>query len=232
MNYRPVLRLLALAPIVGMLVWGSQAFASGGLDPARADELAHRALPGPNDLPGGGWQITKQDDFSHDPPPDTKACNNSAQQIDRLADQVDVGLAGRAEIELTKDDLSIETTVEVYNDAKPLADGFSQIAVIFKGDNLVQCFVDSLKSAMGAGDDLSVKATEPLATLPSGAAGRGFDIVLPSQNLALHTEQYHWLYGNTAVTLQLTGLPSDVTKEAAQFMVDGLQGALDYVSSH
>src|SRR5690348_6527712 len=90
-----LMRVLTIASAATFLLFGATALAAGSFDPSKADVLARAALPGPGDLPGGDWQITKQDDFSHDTPPDTSACKNSQLKIDQLGNQVDGGRAGR-----------------------------------------------------------------------------------------------------------------------------------------
>lgn len=225
---RGMIRALAIVPVAAACLWGATAFAADGLDPARADELSHMALPGATDL-GDGWTVTRQDDFTKDESPDTPACQNSQAKMNKISADLESGLAGRGMVELTKDapkgPLSVQVTVEVYNDAGPLKDALPQVVSIVKGDDFTKCLQDSI------GDGATVKGTSALGKVPDGGAGRGLDIDLPSISSKLHYELYTWLFGNTAVTITIAGAPSDVTAELTQFMLDGEQKALGYLST-
>jgi hypothetical protein len=223
--------------------------------PENAEALAHASLPAAADLPGGGWEVTAQDDFGDDGDDGfdfaTFAASEPAcSQLSALSniggifgsgDDEDLP-AGRAKVEFEKavaDALlpnGIEVEVEIEETVSEVEGAWNLVKNLFESDETRTCMLAVFNQVFGelaAGDEIKidVAAAEASSEAPNNGATMAFDIHMDISGIELDLamEMYLWPYGNAKVTVQFMGSPdtldSDVTGPTLDAVVEKLKAA-------
>ena len=222
--------------------------------PENADALAHASLPTAADLPGGGWEVTGQDDFGDDDADegfDFEAFAASEPACSQLTALVNVGglfgssdeelPAGRAQIEfesVTPESLlpnSVEVEVEIEETAAEVQGAWNLVKDLFESDRTEACMLAVFNQVFGglADEDLKVEveAAQASSDAPNNGATMAFDLHLDITGIELDMamEMYLWPYGNAKVTTTFIGTPDsvngDLTGPALDAVVEKLEAA-------
>ena len=208
------------------------------LDPKRGDELAHAAILAATDLPGSGWDVSRDDEFSDDVAfPDTAPCGNVKTKSDQAKAQAKTDRAGRAERQYSRDSESgittdVEVEVSVYSTVKTVTDTFKLAKDVFTGTDFMACVQDTYAEAVNEGVKLEVKEGKLLATAPNGGVGRAIDVNLElnTDKAQIHLETYLWPFGNVGVQVTVSGDSTDLTREVVKAALAKTQAKLEAAS--
>ncbi len=200
------------------------------IDPNQAEAASHAALITEKDLPGSGWTVTKQDEFSDDDQPlaDTATCKSLAAKQKAAREKAAPGRKGRAEVEYSHDngdnfDTSVEVEVNVFGDTKVPAAAFASFKAEIDNGDFEKCLKDATQSGFGqaaAGVTVAAKSgARPGASAPGGGLAQAYEFVISAggQSLDLRLEAYAWRFGNVGVTVTISGpndlVPADLAKQ-------------------
>ena len=232
--------LIPLAVAAALLVFPGAALADSPFDPAHADEIAHRVLLQPSDLPGDGWN---QHDVALDTSlvdvavPDTEACSKSlGPMLDAAKKHPDGTIAGQAAEALSHGGglLSIPTEVtlqvDVHEDDEYLGDAMARTRDMLAGPDLSTCLGDVFGKTLGGAFKPSVKDVQPGASAPNDGIARAVEISLGSGlvSVSVRMELYVWTYGNAVVQASVIGAGDNLNADLANAVVSGMQAKLDY----
>jgi hypothetical protein len=202
--------------------------------PEHADALAHAAMPGPEDLPGPGWEVVARDEFDGDEEDDAfdRAAENEPacaplRELEALGgifgdDDADDPPVGRAQIEFANArsrgviPSGVEVSVEMARTVAEIQAGWAVMKGMLESGQLQDCMVAALNGGFGelaAGrGSVEVSGRDVSARTPNEGAGMAVDLHMEvagvDANLAF--EMHFWRYGNAAVTVFIVGTPGEV----------------------
>ena len=227
----------AAAPAATATPSSTPAPASNKFDPAKADALAHASMLSVTDLPGGGWTVSKKDDFTESPPSTTASCAsvNTAQKTFQAA--LDANRAGRAEIELSKTaaaallPASAEFLVYIYPDSKAAAAPLGAYRGMVDIAAFAKCFEDEMAS--DASVTAKVTKASTAVSAPDNGVSAAFDVAITagSVTITLRVETYAWQSSNAFVGVNLSGPKDVVTTDLATAAVRKFQAAMEAAAS-
>lgn len=208
--------------------------ASGNkFDPSRADAIAHASMVSATDLPGGGWAVSKKDDFTATTDSTTASCApmNVAQKAFRTA--LDVNRAGRAEVELSKTAAtallpsSAEFLVYIYQDTKAAAAPLAAYRSMVDAATFMKCLEDEMVS--DASMTAKVTKVSPAASVPDNGVAVAFEVAITAGSITftMRVETYAWQTSNAFVGVNLAGPKDVLTADLSKTAVSKLQAALD-----
>lgn len=232
-----VFTVLALAPACG----DDDSSSSTGkvtLDPKRGDELAHLAIFPVTDLPGSGWEMTRDDEFNDDAPlPETGPCANVKAKSDEAKALSRADRVGRAERQYSRDSESgittdVDVEVSVFATVKTVTETFELAKEVFTGSDFLACVLDTYTEAVNEGVKLEVRESKLFADAPPGGIGRAVDVNLElgAENAQIHLETYLWPFGNAGVQVTLSGDSNDFTAEITKAALAKTQAKLTAAS--
>ena len=204
---------------------------------ANADQVAHDALPTLQDLPGQGWSITSQDDFSSSSGPGfeemiqgTPECS-TLQNLTTLKslfggeDTEEKAPIGQAQVEFEKQDASsliptsVDLEVKIDESASGSSAQFTIVKNLFESADTSNCLITVLnnqfKESGPAGVEIQVKKGTGSATTPEDGARMAFDIDMSvaGVDLQLAMQLYFWPYGNANVQAMFLGTNDTLTSD-------------------
>lgn len=206
---------------------------SNKFDPGKADAIAHASMVSANDLPGGGWAVSKKDDFTQGEDSTTASCApmNAAQKAFQAA--LDTNRAGRAKVELSKTapnallPSSAEFIVYIYQDTKSAAAPVGAYRSMVDAATFMKC----LEEGMSGDPSMSAKVTKlsPAASVPENGVGIAFEVAITAGSITftMRVESYAWQTSNAFVGVNLSGPKDVVTADLSKAAVSKLQAALD-----
>ncbi len=205
-------------------------------DPARAEALAHAALPQLNDLPGGGWQAgatdlpvkdtSDLDKLMAGEPSCTALAQLSTVQLLFGGGPAAKGDAGRAEINFTREpakgvlfQTTAQVDVEIKNSIAEADDTWTRTKQVFNATNAKQCLTKILPSYITQSDDsgrasAAFQPIEPTAKAPHGGSAIAFTLQLKIDGIVADgvMEMYLWPYSNAALSTFILGGRSELSK--------------------
>ncbi len=215
----------------------SPAAAGNKFDPARGEAIAHASMVAATDLPGGGWTVSKKDDFTQSEDSTTASCApmNAAQKAFQSALAAD--RAGRAEVELSKTATgallpsSAEFLVYIFKDAKAAAAPLAAYRSMIDSATFMKCLEDE----MGSDASMTAKVTKvsPAASVPDNGVAMAFEVAITagSVTFTMRIESYAWQTSNAFVGVNLVGPKDIMTTDLSKATVSKLQAALDAAAS-
>jgi hypothetical protein len=215
------------AVAVPALVFGvmaSIAFAAPGLDPKRADELAHIALLDDSVLDVSDWTTTS-DDFTVSAPPKVAACDNTFAKMQALEKSLAGDRAGRAKntMEQTPEPgefpYVVESEVIVYKTAASAEAFLKGLKPIYPSEDMTKCLVAQLDGLVSG--ITGAKATPHIpATAEDPAVGYAGEFKASQFTSPIRIENYVFIEGNTVTTVTFYGPKSAVSKATVEFLMD------------
>ncbi len=207
--------------------------AAPAYDIARADTIAHDALPTEGDLPGTGWTVESTDDFSDDDLGDSEACQRAAAARDLNKTDRDADRAGRAQIEFETTTpstvpLSVNASVNVFKSAEvPRATVDNFLAAVHAGD-MIACVKDNLLASLPAGATIDIVETAQHVQPPHRGIAFAWqlNILAGDERLAVALEYQVWADSNAGVALTFLGPPDAITMELVQGAVSAVDQKL------
>jgi hypothetical protein len=250
----PILCLTLLAFVVAACGGDDDGGSSKALDiffaPENADALAHASLPAAADLPGDGWQITAQDDFSSSSDNDfdfaafaeTEPSCSGVSALSAaggiLGDDSDEP-AGKAKVEFENASTgaplpnSIEVEVKIEDTVEEVDQAWDTVKGLFESDDTETCMLAVFNEVFGqlADQDIKVDVTpvEASSDAPNDGASMAFNLHLNAagQELDLAMEMYLWPYGNAKVSAQFMGTPDTLNAEVTGPTLDAVATKLE-----
>jgi hypothetical protein len=251
-------RIIASTPIFGLRRFRQQALAlclfgaliagcgggSGGskalkFDPAKADTLAHVAMPSARDLPGGGWKVTSVDEFDDDEDLSAfegiKVCDGYVKVRKSIYERVTPKLSGRAKQSLEQAGspallpLSADFEVSIYAETSVVTDAFKEIDKTLSGSTFNDCVVAVYQSAMGSG--ASAKMVPPSTTKVDGGYAFAAEVSLGQGGGTLRFESHAWPEGNARASVDIAGVKSEVTGDFVKAAIAQAQKGLERAAS-
>ncbi len=213
------------------------ASAGNKFDPARADAIAHASMVSAKDLPGGGWAVSKKDDFT--PTTDSTAASCAPMNVAQKAFQtaLDANRAGRAEVELSQTAAtallpsSADFLVYIYQDTKAAAAPLAAYRSMIDAATFMKCLEDE----MGSDASMTAKVTKvsPAASVPDNGVATAFEaaITASSVTFTIRVESYAWQTSNAFVGVNLSGPKDVLTADLSKTAVNKLQAALEAAAS-
>lgn len=238
MNKRKISWLMA-AIAVPALVFGamaSLAFAEDGLDPSRADELAHIALLDESVLEGGNWTTTA-DDFKSADIPKTTACNNSFAKLQSLEKGIEGQRAGRAKNYMEQTPAtgeapnSVESEVTVYKTSAPVTAVLKDLKTIYALPDMTTCLVNQLDGILSGITGQTVKpyiaadASDPAAAY--AGEFKASQLISP-----IRVEHYAFIQGNTLTQVTFVGPKPAVSEATVKFLMDIQVQSISLISGY
>ena len=238
MNKRKISWLMA-AVAVPALVFGamaSTAFAEPGLDPKRANDLAHIALLDDSVLEGGNWTTTA-DDFSTSDPPKTAACNNTFAKMQALEKSLAGDRAGRAKNvmeqapETGEFPAVVESEVTVYKSAASAEAFLKGLKPVYPMDDMTKCLVDQLDPLVSG--ITGAKATPYIpAKAEDPAVGYAGEFKASQYISPIRIENYVFVEGNTVTSVTFYGPKPAVSKATVEFLMDIQVSSIQLLSGY
>lgn len=223
----------AASPTEAAKATAAPASGSNKFDPGKADAIAHASMVSATDLPGGGWAVSKKDDFTATTDSTTASCApmNVAQKAFRTA--LDVNRAGRAEVELSKTAAaallpsSAEFLVYIYQDTKAAAAPLAAYRSMVDAATFMKCLEDEMVS--DASMTAKVTKVSPAASVPDNGVAVAFEVAITAGSITftMRVETYAWQTSNAFVGVNLAGPKDVVTADLSKTAVSKLQAALD-----
>ena len=218
--------LLRLAPVLSTLALlacggggDNEASQETPPDPVRANQIAHSALIQPTDLPGEGWALHSNDNFSNDDAtlPEIDPCR-PARNLAIDARKAQIGRAQRAmqqPIEGSTLRLQVEVHVRIY-DTRATAEGLlNRFRTAMSGDTYIRCLSEGFRLQFGP--KTSVRGAPTTTSAPHGGVSAGFDqdFLVNETQYALHTDEYAWTQSNAYVLVLVSGPRDALTADLA-----------------
>ncbi len=200
------------------------------LDPQKADQLAHAALLSERDLPGGGWVVSKVDEFDDsDAFGGIPACEKASAIEKTIKDNLDPKRVARSEKELERSSskiasLTVELKVYVYQDSDGIAGPIKDFNAFIKTGQFSDCASQVFKKL--AGPRVNVTTVTPGAVAPAGGYVTAFEVDTGAGGL-IRAEAYTWQFGNAVATVEFTGPPDEVNTDLVRPVLDKMRSALD-----
>jgi hypothetical protein len=208
------------------------------IDGARADAVAHEALPTTDDTGEDDWEVTKDDIFSSDPlqalRTDDPACAAVAGPAGVIRDLRSEALLARAQRELSKDggffapiDTTVNTEVDVFGDADAPGAVVEAARAIITDATFPECFARSVDTPLLEGTGFDATVVPATREAPSGGFAAGIEIAIgvAGVDLTLHVETYVWQEANAAVQLTFIS-SSSADGDLLQRLLDAVDGRL------
>jgi DNA-binding CsgD family transcriptional regulator len=198
------------------------------LNLAEADGLLHMALPEPANLPGLGWTIASEDDFSSDELAPAAACDPQ-RELDASTGET-VAKANRSYTPVQSGpSVNIEMAARATIDE---AEAFITGARAIPSDVIAACLTENLKR-QHLDSTASVTPSTPSAAPPAGGIAISNDggWTLPDNSrVNVHSEVYIWAQSNVVVKVQVVALQgvdiTDLATQIPQLVSDSVDGIL------
>ena len=166
--------ILVLAVVLALMACGG----SGGrsthneIDPARADALAHTAMPSAQDLPGTGWSVSSVDGFGDNDYSGIPVCSQ-LDKAQKSRQALQPNLAGRAERTLQRrtsgnSPLQAQFLLHVYGTDKDLAKLIQGQNDALNGGDFTECFGQVLQRETGLA--VNIRRTQSSRQSPATVA--------------------------------------------------------------
>jgi hypothetical protein len=216
------------AGLFAVAAWLTLAAACGGDDSLVVDDtevpgFLEAALPGANELPGPGWEMTSENEFDDGsaPPADTEVCRELYDEYQATVVSRDNERVGRRERTFERDaSPQVQVSIAVYDNNEANELSVETFGTIMQSDDLVACFVDAIRET---GEDVEVtgELADPYRDAPEDgyAAASEYDIAGGPLDGALRIETYSWRAGNAGITVSLFGDPGEFTEELVTNLV-------------
>ncbi|MGH2607582.1 MAG: hypothetical protein ACRDHF_00720 [Tepidiformaceae bacterium] len=207
-------------------------------DPDGADEIALQMLPEARVLPGTGWLLISENDFSDDEddedefPEDQDRCSRVNETISDLEVFDRDERVGRAEREFEvgmpgDEPIEVEITAEIYSSvAKLSAAARSYDSIVTSGD-FGHCLVAYMEAFTDEATTIDATEQEPSAKSPRG--GWQIAIVVTVRDADgetnTHFESYVWQIGNAMVSVTFSGAKERMTDQFVSQVLDRVDGS-------
>lgn len=219
--------IFAVLGVIGLILENRNKF-----DPERGYVLAHASLLPPRVLPGGGWSMTKVDDFTNAPIP-SPSCEALNTRMTELVTKLEQSQAGRAAIEFTRaatdprgSNTQVGGEVYIHKNGKTAADFVDQYRHVWDSPDVLGCLETAAKEE---GASVTAVKAAPSAAAPNGGYANAYDLTLATGDarLVLRVESYAWAFSNAFLIVTFTGPQSMITNELVAAALLQAQVALD-----
>lgn len=213
----------------------------------QADVVAHAAIPGPDELPGGAWVITEEDVFDDDDDDlDFDTYFRTEPSCEDLAGLAELGSlfggstgddddlpVGRAQAAF--EDASalsplapeIDVEIEIEETVAEVEGAWSIVAGLVENSGFEDCMVAVFNDAFTndlefEGLELTVRGREARGTTPNRGFALAFDIDMSfaGTDLEMVTEVHIWPYGNAGATVAFLGASDGFDSSTIQETLD------------
>lgn len=223
-------------------------------DPARADELAHAALPAVDALPGAGWQVTATDEFGDgdggDSGEEFLAMAREEPACQQLTDLVGLGevfdggeadesVLGRAQVEFQRPvgattlPSNVEVEVEISETVADAQGGWNIARAFLQSDETGACLATLMGRAIEEEADglftVKLESMAPLAPAPQDGAAVAFRMEIELAGvLSIDAVMgvYMWPYSNAAIQVTILGAEDELDAEAFAAILEAVDASV------